>query len=341
MKLTTIKFINLIMLVLSISMTTFARADTEDECQNQSLKPQGMSVAGNTITPEQNVTIPMVSDKGKVEATLELTLNKTKNGVVVNGVIKNSGNCEISTFMPVSLHPIKNGLPLGWHSLPEGLKLSNPTLKPQQFVKFFKNYSKEYIWGFNIKLGTYTLSNADASDDCSDKSIAKQLEKIADKETSKELDACQSAEAMNRVNNEILSVIANCKSKMSQQISKEVKNNISATNHKTNQACANTESTSLGKASNNVNNTKSKNNQAVTKSNNNQECSDEELGKRVQAIADLETQGVSGICDSARAMKRVYEKSLKVLEPCVERSKLQEVYDGIEQTNQTINGSCG
>lgn len=347
MKLTTMKFITLVWLVLCNAVTNYANAQSEDECQKQDLNTQGLSVAGNTITPGQNVIISMVSDKGKVEATIDLKLKKMKNRVVVYGEIKNMGNCVISTFMPVSLHPIKNGLPLKWHSLPEQFKLSNPTLKPDQLVKFSKEYSIEYAWGFNIKIGSFWLSPSDKLgennlDTCSDKAIAKQLEKIADQETKSELDACQSAEALNRVNNEILSVIESCKSKMSQQISKEVKSNINATNNKINQACINSDKTNLEKT-NNSENTKLKNNQAGTKSMNTHECSDEVLAKRLQAFVDAEIPATSGICDSARGMKRAYEKGLELYGPCVEGQSdpmLQELYRGIEEANQTITGSC-
>lgn len=242
MKLTTIKFIKLNLLVLCISVIMNANAKPEDECEKQLLSTQGLSVSGNTISPGQIFPISLVSDKGKVEATIELSLKKMKNTVVVDGEIKNIGNCVISTFMPVGLHPIKNGLPLKWHTLPEGLKHSSPTLKPGEFVKFFKKYSKEYAWGFNIKVGTFWLSPSDKPtennlDACSDKAIAKQLEKIADNEIGKELDACQSAEAMNRVNNRILNVVEGCKSKMSLLINKEIRNNIADSTLKINNAC--------------------------------------------------------------------------------------------------------
>lgn len=312
-------------------MTTFARADTEDECQNQSLKPQGIPVAGNTITPEQNVTIPMVSDKGKVEATLELTLNKTKNGAVVNGVIKNVGNCEISTFMPVSLYPIKNGLPLGWHSLPEGLKLSNPTLKPQQFVKFFKNYSKEYVWGFNIKLGTYTLSNAEASDDCSDKSIAKQLEKIADKETSKELDACQSAEAMIRMNKASLQVIDKCssKSKERQILKKDIQESLVNLNFKKNETC--------------IADNKHLTNEKIAnkKTSISRDCDD--VYARVQNIYDQEinnNSNIKNVCDNERAMVRAMEITIKIYEDCNYQNDTENLNRRIKEGYQNIQQLC-
>ncbi|MFD0930803.1 hypothetical protein ACFQ1T_13525 [Methylophilus glucosoxydans] len=336
MKLTTIKFIKLNLLVLCISVITNANAKPEDECEKQLLSTQGLSVSGNTISPGQIFPISLVSDKGKVEATIELSLKKMKNAVVVDGEIKNVGNCVISTFMPVGLHPIKNGLPLKWHTLPEGLKHSSPTLKPGEFVKFFKKYSIEYAWGFNIKVGTFWLSPSDKPaennlDACSDKAIAKQLEKIADQETKSELDVCQSAEAMKRVNQTTLELIDKCstKSKELQILKNNIEQNSVKLNSKINQECfAETKYPTSKKSMN-------------KKTSISQGCDD--VYKRVQHIYDQEinnNSNITNMCENAKATVRGSEMAIKLYEECNYENDVKEVNKIIKDGYQDIENYC-
>lgn len=106
------------------------------------------------IDPGDRVVITLAApDEGRV-AVIEIAAGISEAGVVVRGQIRNVGEtCALGTHQPVRLHPVANGLPIGWHSVPHGMQ-ANPTLQPGQHAPFEKRYSSDYKGGFNLALGT-------------------------------------------------------------------------------------------------------------------------------------------------------------------------------------------
>lgn len=74
-------------------------------------------------------------------------------------------------------------------------------------------------------------------------------------------------------------------------------------------------------------------------------CSDQEMAKQLELIAQKETNGVFGICDSAQAMNRVNAAALSILDKCPSntpdrQSMRKEIQQSVAETNQTISQSC-
>lgn len=111
------------------------------------------------IAPGARVTVKIGNAKDGALVQGEILVSATKTGVQVNGILKNVGpTCTIGTSQPIRLHPIANGLPIGWHIVPEGIH-ANPTLRPGQEVKFSKVYSTDYKAGFNLAVGSFTAQD--------------------------------------------------------------------------------------------------------------------------------------------------------------------------------------
>lgn len=127
--------------------------DSEPRCENQFLKAQGATP--KTLVPGQTATIVFVSSSGQREAELALSARQMNKQLLIEGKITNIGQCIISTLQPVKLYPIRNGLPLGWHSLPDGM--SNSRLQSGEYLSFNKQYSKAYLGGFNLSMGSWNL----------------------------------------------------------------------------------------------------------------------------------------------------------------------------------------
>lgn len=218
-------------------------SNASQDCENQFLRVSGNSP--QTLMPGQNHTLFLVSSSGKKQASLKITSKKINGGVVVSGEIRNTGKCSISIMQPVKLHPISNGLPLGWHSLPDGMA-ANPTLQAGEKLGFSKEYSKEYAGGFNLSIGSWNLSPSpentsqeNASNSCSDHAMAKQLETIAQKETNGISGICDSAQAMNRVNAAALSILDKCSSNTPDRKSlrQEIQQSIAESNQSIRKSC--------------------------------------------------------------------------------------------------------
>lgn len=165
-------YLKIFFLLLLVACQNLMAADTEPECTNEFLKVQGSPP--KTILAGQTVLITLASSQGKKEAEISLTAGRFNKAFVVSGVMKNVGECSISTFMPISLHPIrnivKNGLALGWHTLPRNGTSANPFFKAGEYFTFSQEYSKDYSGGFNLKIGDWILQ----------KSMPQEKEKVAE-----------------------------------------------------------------------------------------------------------------------------------------------------------------
>lgn len=122
-------------------------------CKSLRLSPRGQVPA--QIAPGGAATITMAAPEEGAVAVLEIRSEMSGKTVVVRGRIRNVGQtCALGTFQPLRLHPVSNGLPIGWHILPEGIH-ANPTLAPGQHSVFEKVYASDYKAGFNIAVGTF------------------------------------------------------------------------------------------------------------------------------------------------------------------------------------------
>lgn len=142
--------------VLAFSLQASAYASGSMTCEGQSLRAQG--VVPKIITPGNKFVIPFLSSSGRKEAELEVSASNVNGVVTIRGKITSLGECIVNTFQPLKLYPVRNGLPLGWHSLPDGLN-ANPTLPAGQWVEFYRHYSADYRAGFNLALGTWRLDS--------------------------------------------------------------------------------------------------------------------------------------------------------------------------------------
>lgn len=133
---------------------TSVAAEANNTCVNEFLKVHGSPP--KTIMPGKTALISLVSSNGKKEAEIKLSARNINKLLVVSGEIRNVGACNISMFQPIKLHPISNGLPLGWHSLPEGIAQGS-RLEAGRWQTFSKEYSKDYLGGLNLSIGSWSL----------------------------------------------------------------------------------------------------------------------------------------------------------------------------------------
>lgn len=139
-------------------LVTFRRCKAKAaDCRSVALNVLGS--VPSQITPGSRTTINIGNPKDGTLVQAEISVAAAKTGVQVSGRIKNVGQaCAIGTSQPIRLHPIATGLPISWHTVPEGIH-ANPTLRPGQQTTFSKTYSTDYKAGFNLRLGTYTAQD--------------------------------------------------------------------------------------------------------------------------------------------------------------------------------------
>lgn len=169
-----ISFLTLnICLILAVSIHQKVMAEGDGpECTNQFLKVQG--AFPKTLVPSQTSTVALISSSGVKEAELNLSALKVNKTLVISGKMTNVGQCNISMLQPLKLHPIRNGLPLGWHSLPEGMASSR--LQPGEYQSFSKEYPKSYFAGFNLSMGSWNLEASPKQEEVKKEEPAKPTE---------------------------------------------------------------------------------------------------------------------------------------------------------------------
>lgn len=142
-----------ICLAVSVIGSATAVEPAVESCTEQTLNPAS---AVRQLYPGESKEVLFRASSGETAARLILSASEVSGQVIVDVRLENIGKCEVTTFQPVKLHPIRNGLPLGWHSLPQGIH-ANPKLAVGAYVQYRREYPSDYAGGFNLAFGSWQM----------------------------------------------------------------------------------------------------------------------------------------------------------------------------------------